>query len=475
MVAQVEEPTPTPTPTPSPSPAPPEEAGRFPWGVLIAVGGGLFLLGLLLFLMAAKDPCAELLARWLALQRACDESRRQAEQGEKDWEEARNRRQESEEKLDQLCETYPPACSPESWIEDAQTGRRVTNTDLWIGRQWARQAWNQYRDAPGPERARATEEAWEQGPNDEFRRQKQEEIEQGKQRKEELERERDQARRAEEEAEKAAEEARKKADDACAKAADARRAYEECIKQKTPETPAPAPAPAGEGTDPGDTGSPPHEGDPCEGQEPRVEVIDRFGPRTIVADYTLRMVSHGYRRTEEAELMRDQLGDLARRLNEIGTALGARGALSAALRGEKLAAAAGGAGVVADVPTSLGELITEVLEKTAQLGSTVAGAAARWNARNELYSVRVTLLVRRVQLVWKQVWRCEDGVWKCQRVLEAEWGRLERGRSWSRNDITYDRIQQEARNQARALEQMVRRQLGELQQFLTKYSEGPCS
>ncbi|MGH9195708.1 MAG: hypothetical protein ACRD1T_08215, partial [Acidimicrobiia bacterium] len=156
------------------------------------------------------------------------------------------------------------------------------------------------------------------------------------------------------------------------------------------------------------------------------------------------------------------------------TALSARNALGAALAGETVTGAIGGAGLATGLPTSLDELILETLEKIAQLGSIVAGAAGRWNARNELYNVRVVRFVRRVQFVWKQVWICKDGVWTCQRILEAEWGKLERGQISSRNDLRYEQIEAEARRQAQVLRGQVEAQLRELHQFLTKYTEGPC-
>lgn len=486
-----EEPTtthaPTTTEAPVTVPAPREAVddgdGGFPWIGVVFAGLGLFVLGLLAWWLG-RDPCEELRRRWQRLQKECDEANREAQEAEQAAADARERRQRAEQERDRLCDAYPPACGGESWVEDAETGRRVTNTDLWVERSWARQAWDRYADSPGPEQAQKTEEAWEHGPSEEFREQKLDELEQARERKRDLDEQVEDAERAEEEAERKEREARERADEACAQAADARRAYEECVEarkepgeepgEEAEEEPGEEPGDVGVGTAT-DTATPPSEGDPCEGQDPRTNTLERFGPRTLVVDFRVTVTAMGYRRVEEAKRLEEELGALGDRLDQLGTALGARGALSAALRGDKTGAAVGGGGLITGLPTSPSEVITEVLEQTAKLGSLVAGKAAEWTARHELYRLDVRLRKRRFDLAWVEVWRCEDGVWKCQRVLDSHVGEPFWVSHRPQTDLMLDEVEREARAAAQRISNRVDGDLRALNDFLTKYSEGPCS
>lgn len=466
-------------PTTSVAAAPVAATGGFPWWVLIV--GGLLLGGaggLLMRNQGEKTPCAEELARWKQAQAECDRAKASAEQAQQELEEAVAERQQAEDALEQLREEWPPLNWDDgegSWIElSGDPGSRITQRDLWLGRQYAADAWQQYRANPGPEAAKALEEAWKQGMTPEAREELREKDAEMQAKEAELEAKLAEAEAAEQRAKQAAEKARAEAEEACAAADAARRAYEECIGAASAG--ASSGGEEGGGTDPGPEDEP-KEGQPCkkedEAQRPP-EVIERFGPRQVPVDFSLTVQSEGIRRSEEAEELAISLGQLGADLDFLGSMIGGVEAGLAGGAGRYGEAAAGVGTVMADIPTSPAQLATEILERTAKLGSTVAAAVGRWTKTHELYTIRSTIFVVTMEMVWQRRWVCEDGSWRCRVELVTRSSKLQRGRSVVESDLLFDEMRVRAARRSQSLEAHIRREMAEVHAFATKHQPGPC-
>jgi hypothetical protein len=206
-----------------------EDTAGFPWWLVLTVGGvGLGLVGWWLY-NQDHDNCLELLEAWEAAEEACRQAQQEADEAAGACDSARFELESLEDKRDEVCKAWPPACwetEEGNWIED-ERGRRMTSWDIHMRKVALGEVWNDYR--AGKLSAVEVEAQWREMDTPEFR----EEIRQNHRAYEELlgeiEASLEEAQQGAEQACRRAIEAQTSAEEKCAAAASAKAAYEECM------------------------------------------------------------------------------------------------------------------------------------------------------------------------------------------------------------------------------------------------------
>lgn len=205
-------------------------------------GGGLILIIIGLILLAAAAaywwrkmfltpppwewPCWPEYVAWQQAKKACEEATKKAKEKRKKAKEAKQKRKDAEKKKKDHCKKYPPACGKQATASSG--GRTINRDDVWIQRQWARDAWSNY--TPGDaDSARATEDQWKQPPSEDFRKKKQAELDAARAAVAGLDADVAKAKADEAAAEAEAVAAETAAEKACAAAAKAKAAFDACI------------------------------------------------------------------------------------------------------------------------------------------------------------------------------------------------------------------------------------------------------
>ena len=81
------------------------------------------------------------------------------------------------------------------------------------------------------------------------------------------------------------------------------------------------------------------------------------------------------------------------------------------------------------IPTSLPEVVTEVLKGVANLGSIVSRKAAEWIKMNNTYGARVRYFYQTLTATPFEIWECKGNQWVCiEKVYEITISKLLRGR-----------------------------------------------
>ena len=109
---------------------------------------------------------------------------------------------------------------------------------------------------------------------------------------------------------------------------------------------------------------------------------------------------------------------------------GAGGLISGTVSGVMTGAGAsvGTGNMQISIPTSPPEVISEVLETTAKLGSIVAGKVGEWLQMNELYTVRIRFFRQRLTATPYEIWECIANEWVCkEKIYEITISKLQRG------------------------------------------------
>jgi hypothetical protein len=227
---------------------------------------------------------------------------------------------------------------------------------------------------------------------------------------------------------------------------------------------------------------------------------------TVDVDFSIIVEPEGIRDVEGAQAMAFDLGNLARDLDLAGSLLGgassgtsivggiggmrsgtyvtgAGGLISGTVSGLMTGAGAsvGSGQMEISIPTSPPEVISEVLEVTARLGSIVAGKVGEWLQMNELYHVRIRFFRQTLTATPHEIWECQGNEWVCaEKVYEITIGRLQQGGQPNPKTFRLDsnvarhRFEQHINNLTRLaksrLEAGARRRL----QFEQEHRPGPC-
>jgi hypothetical protein len=169
--------------------------------------------------------------------------------------------------------------------------------------------------------------------------------------------------------------------------------------------------------------------------------------------FSIIIESSNLRNVEGAKVMAFELNNLAQDFNLAGSILGGAnsgtsivGGIGAMKSGTYVSGVGGlvsgtvsgvmtGAGASVgtgsmqiSIPTSPPEVISEVLETTAKLGSIVAGKVGEWLQMNELYTVRIRFFRQRLTATPYKIWECKGNEWICiEKVYEITISKLLRG------------------------------------------------
>lgn len=226
----------------------------------------------------------------------------------------------------------------------------------------------------------------------------------------------------------------------------------------------------------------------------------------VNVDFSIFIQPEGIRDVKGAQTMAFSLNNLAQDLDLAGSLLGGAssgtsiaGGIGAMKPGTYVTGAGGlisgtasgvmtGAGASVgsgemkiSIPTSPPEVIAEVFEATAKLGSIVAGKVGEWLVMNELYHVRVRFFTQKLTATPHEIWECKNNQWVCkEKVYEITIGNLRRGvqpnpRTFRlESDIARHRFEQEIKRLTRMaksrLEAGARRRL----KFEQEHRPGPC-
>ncbi|MGD2102745.1 MAG: hypothetical protein PVG83_10995 [Acidimicrobiia bacterium] len=216
----------------------PDESSGFPWlpVLLGALGAIVVFVGGRLYLLNARDPCAEDLLVWNEAEKACDEARELASKTRRDCEKAAQRVADLEKLHRDLCTKWPPACEGEgSSAEGAGLdGMRVTTRDLHARRVALGRLWDDYQS--GRVSAQDVHAAWEHANTPEFREELRQKTTQKIAQREKLEADVERARGRRDDLCRDVDKTEEAAQIACDKAASARAKYDECVEEQNAET-----------------------------------------------------------------------------------------------------------------------------------------------------------------------------------------------------------------------------------------------
>ncbi len=457
------------------------------------------------------DPCDRLRRMYAAAKAAAEKARRAADEAETRADEAEvkagqadsaSRKAETaagdaerDRKRAERHRNAPPASESESWIEDSETGERITGTDLRLRREAAADAWKGYHDNPSSDSAAETEEQWSHLDDEGARakRRSEWEADQAERAKELADAEaaeqaaksaRDQANEARDAADSAAKSARADADrlEGEAAAAEARadelkKDLDECLGLKSGPTTRWG-GPVGLGEDP-DGGCFP------EGNVER-RVLDSF-KQTVKVDtwVTIRSSSQSHLEAEriagEIEWWQHMFGTASAAINVKGAVEG----LGTRAVSDAVSTAASGATVIAgdspligiDIPTVPSQVPVVILEGLAATTKTIIRSFGGWIKRNHIETIaEFGFQQRDVELTWVEMWKCHNGVKTCvERVLEMKMGAVGNSGSIRREvfqpiENWEPRVQGLARTLAHQAQSSSRRMI----EFMQKYQAGPC-
>ncbi|MDW3220389.1 MAG: hypothetical protein R8F63_17405 [Acidimicrobiales bacterium] len=404
-------------------------------------------------------------------------------------EKAKNDRDKAERDRDR-----PPPNEDDSWIEDSETGERITSRDLRLRREAAGEAWDRYRDDPSQESAEQTEQDWEDldepGARDQRREAddmdqaaKQKKLEDAEQALNDAEKEMNEADEAAEKAEQEARDAREaadkadqEADDAEARAAEWKRALDECLGLKD-----------GPGTK---WGGPEGTGEDCDGgcfPEGNIErrVIDTFSERVLINYWCTVMpdgaegVHEGQRISGELAWYRDMFATGSAAISVGGAIKGtvSRGVSDAVEAGVSGGATVAGEELGIDIPTSIFQVPVVALEGAAAVGSSIIGAFSRWIQANHVsFRAEWGYVSQQCDLTWVAIWKCENGVMRCvEHILDINMADPVIGGAQHSQDYTpADNVQQDVEGRTRTVANRVQKSSQRLVDFMQKHTVGPC-
>lgn len=403
---------------------------------------------------------------------------------------AKDARQKAERNRD-----APPPSEEESWIEDSETGERITGTDLRLRREAAGEAWDQYQSDPSQESAEQTESDWEaldaEGARaarreaweaDQAARAKAlEEAQDAEETANDAKREADEARdAAEQKAKDAREEADrldKEADDAEDRADELKRMLDECLGLST-GSPTRWGGPIGLAED--------SDGACYPDDNVERRVLDSFEKDVKVNWWvTVRPSSSGPQEARriagELRWWRDVFAGASSAINVAGAVKG----LTTRTVGDAVGAAASGATVLAgdedalgiDIPTSLPQVPVVVLEGLAATSAALVDKWGEWIANNHVEMIaEFGFQVKHVKMTWVEMWKCENGVKKCaERVLEIDMGAIRTtGSVRTETFQPRERWQPRVDGLGRTIARQVQTSSQEMVTFMGKFQAGPC-
>jgi len=312
-------------------------------------------------------------------------------------------------------------------------------------------------------------------------------------------------------AEKKAVEAKSYADKVCKEADECVKAQAAALKTSTGESPssggtlvAPGSASVVDGADDSKTSSKRI----CE--EGKRELRPAGRPDTIraVVDFSLFIETKEEVRDEKAAReLAINLANLAQEIGLAGSLIGARGSGKSiaggvgGLRQGKYVTGTGGlingaattilTGTGATVgsgqmqisiPTSIPEVVTEVLKGVSNLGSVVSRKATEWIKMGNTYGARVRYFYQTLTATPYEIWECKGNKWVCiEKVYEITISQLLRGRNiGQRAEFKLESDSARARFN-RHIRDLMRRTKGELEsgvkarlKFEQEHQRGPC-
>ena len=489
------------------------EDGGFPWALALTAGLGIAFLGWWLY-NRENDPCRELLEAWQAAQKACDEAQEAADEAADDCEDAEQDLEDLEEERKDACKAWPPACwSSEDggWVED-EAGNRITSRDLHMKKMALGEVWSDYK--AGKLTAQEVEAKWKEMDTPEFREEMRETDEAFKELLEEIDAAMAEAEEAAKEACEKAAETQKDADEACDAAEKAKKAYEDCIKQAMADAASEDEGGTEGGTEGGPSGpsgpavatggGPQEPSDPCKDVDPKRRYRRAEGRADrIRVNVDFSIITGRYegskRNIEAGERLVTNLSDLARDLDFAGDMLSARsaglhigGAANGFAQGKYVAT---GAGVIKggidatmattdrlpDVPTTPVQAVTELLEKTAELGATVAGKVTEWMGNYQIFTVRRSMFYQNITATPYLIEECREGQgWVCvEKVWEFDVSPL-KGRKGNDRWFTVNssvrraQFQREVRRLGHYAINSIRNDAQRLIKWRAQHEPGPC-
>ncbi len=362
-----------------------------------------------------------------------DDARSKADDAKERADDAKSDREDAERDRD-----APEPGDEETYIEDSDTGERITLTDLKNRRAEAGKAWEDYKSDPSPESAAQTEKDWEalDAEGARAKRRADWEADQAERAKaladaeaaeDKADTAHDELDEAAEAAEEAASEARAEAerldteaDTAEERAAELKRKLDECLNL-TSGTPTRWGGPVGLGED-SECGCYP------EGNVER-RVLATFD-KTVKINWWVTVRPSSSARDEARRLAgelrwwRDVFGTGSSAINVAGAVKG----LTSRTVKDAVDTAVSGASVVAgeelgiDIPTVLPQVPLVILEGAAATSAALIGAWGRWIEHNHVeWIAEFGFQVKDVKMTWVEIWKCENGVKSCEeRVLEVE-------------------------------------------------------
>ena len=421
--------------------------------------------------ISEKKTCQELIDECEKAKAAAEAAEAEAQSARDDAETANDELQEAQEELEDAEERL-------QWIDEDQTnedtawiemdGHRITSMDLKLKSDASKALWQQYQN--GEIDAKSLEKAWEElGENsalDELRKNNKEEaekkVQEAKDKVAEAEKKASDAENKAAEAEKKAVDARGYAEKVCKEAEDCAKLEEEKLKDKGGTREGTVSGPVGPSVV--DDNADKTQERKCKEGERDIRPAGKSESITVDVDFSLIIESTEMRNVEGARTMAFELSNLAQDLDLAGSLLGGAssgtsivGGIGAMKSGKYVSGAGGlvsgtvssvmtGAGATVgiegmdiSIPTSPAEVITEVLESTAKLGSIVAGKVGEWLVMNEIYSVRLRFFRQKLTATPYEIWECRGGQWVCvQKIFEIEISKLMRGGQPNPKDFRLD-------------------------------------
>jgi hypothetical protein len=367
-----------------------------------------------------------------------DEANAEAGRADEAAKNAKTARERAERNRDR-----PPAGEEEAWIEDSETGERITGRDLRLRREAAGEAWDRYRNDPSAESAGQTEQDWQSldaegaregrrsaDDTDQATRQKALDdattAENGANTaKSTADNALDDAERAARDARDAAARAEEAATAAETRAAALKRQLDECLGMT--------------GTGAGATtrwGGPMGLREDADGgcfPEGNVErrVIETFDKTVKVNHWvtvrpTSGAASEARRISGELAWWRDLFATTSSAINVAGAIKG----LVTRTPGDLVDTALSGGSVIAgdrlgiDIPTTIYQVPVVGLEGASAASAAIIKAWGGWSEKNHVeWVAQWGYQVRDCKLAWVEIWKCENGVKKCvEHVLEVNLG-----------------------------------------------------
>ena len=397
------------------------------------------------------DLCEKAKAEASAAEAEAHSARENSDQANNELQEAQEGLEDAEENLEWV--EGDPENEDTAWVE--MDGRRITSMDLKLKSYASKALWAQYQS--GEIDAKSLEKGWEELGEDsaleELRKNNKEEaekkVQEAKDKLADAEKKASEAEEKASEAEKKASEAREYAEKICKQAEDCLKSEEEKAKESTSGGAVSVPA----GPSVVDGGGDETRERKCKEGDREARPAGRPESILVDVDFSLIIESSEMRNVEGARTIAFELSNLAQDLDLAGSLLGGLssgksivGGIGAMKEGKYVSGAAGlvsgtvsglmtGAGASVGVegmdisiPTSPPEVISEVLESTAKLGSIVAGKVGDWLVMNELYSVRLRFFQQKLTATPYEIWECHGGEWVCiQKIFEVEISKLLRG------------------------------------------------